>query len=109
MGEALDREQFNRLKPALSSKTEEFRIYHYGSVTEEDLWAYCVKKLWRKKDPATMPLHEMVGDILSISPARYMTFSQVEGLKTASEPGAFGGLDADEFKALLAPRGPASG
>ncbi|MET3574671.1 post-transcriptional regulator [Bhargavaea ullalensis] len=110
MADALDSEQFGRLRPALASKTEEFRFYGYGSVSEEDLWRYCTKKLWRKKDPAQMPLHEMVADILSVTPARYMTHSQVEGLRSAAAPGGtLGGFDEEEFRELLAPRGPVSG
>jgi hypothetical protein len=96
---------FEQVRPALSNKADEFSFYGYGSVTEEDLWTYCIGKLWRKKDPGTIPVHEAVGDILSISPARYMTHTQVEGFKKAAGSSGFAGLDEEEFRELLAPKG----
>lgn len=105
MSDTLDAAQFELLKPALASKADEFRIYDYGAIAEEDLWAYCVKKLWKKKDPATLPIHELVGEILAISPANFMTHSQVEGLREASSNGPFAGLDEEEFRELLSPGG----
>jgi hypothetical protein len=96
---------FERVRPALSNKTDEFRFYGYGSVTEEDLWTYCLGKLWRKKDLQEIPVHEAVGDILSISPTRYMTHTQVEGFKKAAGNSGFAGLDEEEFRELLAPKG----
>ncbi|MFC7364743.1 MULTISPECIES: post-transcriptional regulator [Bhargavaea] len=96
---------FEVVRPALSNKAEEFSFYGYGSVTEEALWTYCRGKLWRKKDLQEIPVHEAVGDILSISPSRYMTHTQVEGFKKAAKSSGFGGLDEEEFRALLAPKG----
>ncbi|WP_213422871.1 post-transcriptional regulator [Bhargavaea massiliensis] len=96
---------FGRVMPALSNKADEFSFYGYGSVTEEDLWTYCLVKLWRKKDLQAIPVHEAVGDILSISPSRYMTHTQVEGFKKAAGNSGFGGLDDEEFRELLAPKG----
>ena len=96
---------FERVRPALFNKADEFSFYGYGSVTEEDLWTYCVTKLWRrKKDLPAIPVHEAVGDILSISPSRYMTHTQVEGFKKAAGNSSFGGLDEEEFRELLAPK-----
>ncbi|SEJ23903.1 Post-transcriptional regulator [Bhargavaea ginsengi] len=96
---------FEQVRPALSNKTDEFVFYGYGSVTEEDLWSYCLGKLWRKKDLHELPVHEAVGDILSISPTRYMSHTQVEGFKKAAGNSSFGGLDEEEFRELLAPKG----
>ncbi|EMR05840.1 hypothetical protein C772_02111 [Bhargavaea cecembensis DSE10] len=96
---------FDRVRPALSNKADEFSFYGYGSVTEEDLWTYCLGKLWRKKEIRAIPVHEAVGDILSISPSRYMTHTQVEGFKKAAGNSGFGGLDEEEFRELLAPKG----
>lgn len=96
---------FEQVLPALSNKTDEFSFYGYDSVTEEDLWTYCLAKLWRKKDLQEISVHEAVGDILSISPARYMTHTQVEGFKKAAGKSGFAGMDEAEFRELLAPKG----
>ena len=41
---------FTHMLPAIESKKTEFHLYGYTTVTEEDIWTYCVRKKWRKKD-----------------------------------------------------------
>ena len=41
---------FTHMLPAIESKKTEFHLYGYTTVTEEDIWTYCVQKKWRKKD-----------------------------------------------------------
>ena len=86
----------NDVRPALKSKREEFAVLGYDAVTEQELWAYLLKKKW-KKPKEDVHLYEIVADILSIQPGHYMNFATVEAFK-------HGSIDLDneaERKALL--------
>ena len=48
------KEMFTHVLPAIESKKSEFEVYQYQTVTEEDIWKYCVTKKWRKKDIAML-------------------------------------------------------
>ena len=72
----------NKVKPALKSKQEEFLIFGYGSVSEEDIWGFLVNKKWQK-DSSEMKLFEIVQDILSLKAGEFMNYTQVKALKEA--------------------------
>ncbi|WP_342511146.1 post-transcriptional regulator [Sporosarcina sp. FSL K6-1522] len=91
---------FTKVRPAIESKRNEFQLYGYSTVTEEDIWAYCVKKKWRKKDIASMRVHEIVNGILQVLPAEYMTYSQIEEQRASDW---FSDLNSAELQMLLAP------
>jgi hypothetical protein len=91
---------FVHVRPALESKIFEFRLYNYDSITEMDLWEYCIKKKWRKKDILEMRVSEMVNDILETSPAQYMTHTQIEESRTSNW---FSELNTGDFQALFNP------
>src|SRR5699024_3464833 len=74
-------DQYDVVLPALESKCSEFRFYQYATVTPKDLWKYCTDKKWKKRDIGDMRLHEMVNDILALSPAEYLSYYQIEGFK----------------------------
>ncbi|GKW46836.1 post-transcriptional regulator [Planococcus sp. NCCP-2050] len=74
-------EQYEMVLPALESKCSEFHYFQYDTFTPEDLWQYCVKKKWRKKDVETMRLHEMVNEIMEMTASEFVAYHQVEGLK----------------------------
>ena len=93
-------ELFVHVQPALESKVFEFRLYNYGSVTEADLWAYCIKKKWRKRNVTEMPIFELVNDILETSPAQYMTHTQIEEFRTSNW---FSELNKGDLQELLKP------
>lgn len=93
-------DRFQQVFPALESKKSEFHLYGYTTVTEEDLWQFCVSKMWRKKDSSTLALHEVVNDVLSISPAAYMTYTQIEEQRTSNW---FTDLNQEELQTLLSP------
>lgn len=87
--------------PALQSKKNEFHLYGYTTVTEEDIWIYCVRKIWRKKDVSTMRVYEITNDILQILPAAFMTYTQIEAQR---ESDWFSDLNSDELQILLNPK-----
>ena len=92
---------YQHVLPALESKRNEFNHYQYDSVTEEDIWKYLLRKKWRKKDVSELPLYQMINDIMKISPAEYMTNTQVEEFKTANW---FSDLNQEELQVLLNPQ-----
>lgn len=92
---------FTNVLPALASKRNEFHLYGYTTVTKEEIWRYCNQKVWRKKNIEEMPIHRIVNDILQISPAAFMTFTQIEAQRDTDW---FSDLNSDELQMLLGPR-----
>ena len=91
---------YTKMLPALQSKRNEFDFYGYSTVTEQDLWEYCINKIWRKKDVNTMRIHEITNDILKILPAAYMTFTQIEEQRSSDW---FSDLKSEDLQILLHP------
>lgn len=77
-------DQYDAVLPALESKVAEFHYFQYDTFTTEDLWQYCLKKKWKKKDIGEMRIHEMVNDIMDIRASDFVAYNQVEGLKSGS-------------------------
>ncbi|QFT90017.1 Post-transcriptional regulator ComN [Bacillus sp. THAF10] len=73
------------LEPVLRSKLEEFQLFGYNTVTEEELWECLTKKKWKR--PETKRLHELVNDVYSLSVSDYMTYITIEAYKA---PNFFG-------------------
>jgi len=92
---------FTDMRPALISKKNEFHLYGYTTVTEEDIWIYCIRKTWRKKDVNSMHVYEIANDILRILPAAFMTYTQIEEQRSSDW---FSDLNNDELQILLAPQ-----
>ena len=86
--------------PAIESKKNEFHLYGYTTVTEEEIWTYCVRKKWRKKDIDSMKIHEIANGILQITPAEFMTFTQIEEQRGADW---FSDFNSEELQLLLSP------
>lgn len=91
---------FQLVQPALKSKIHEFRLYNYNSIKEADIWHYCINKKWRKRDILDMRVSEMVNDVLAVSPAQFMTHTQIEDFKTSNW---FSELNEGNLQALLNP------
>lgn len=92
---------YQHVLPALESKRNEFKYFQYDSVTEKEIWKYLLRKKWRKQDVSEMPLYQIINDIMSTSPAEYMTNSQVEEFKTSNW---FSDLNQEELQVLLNPQ-----
>jgi Post-transcriptional regulator len=73
---------YNKVKPALISKQEEFLLLGYDNVSQEDIWTFLLKKKWRKGDHE-MRLFEVVQSILSLKVGELINFMSVEALKDA--------------------------
>ena len=93
-------ELFQIVLPALESKIHEFRLYNYNSVKETDIWQYCINKKWRKRDILVMGVSEMVNDVLAVSPAQFMTHTQIEDFKTSNW---FSDMNEGSLQELLNP------
>lgn len=92
---------FEHVLPALESKKSEFKVYQYETVTEEDIWKYCVEKKWRKLDVLSLSLHQIVNDVLSITPAEYMTYEQIQNSRSSNW---FSEINQEELQVLLNPQ-----
>ncbi|MDN7240377.1 post-transcriptional regulator [Planococcus sp. N028] len=93
-------DQYDTVLPALESKMEEFRYFGYDTFSTEDLWQYCVKKKWRKKDVGEMRLHEMVSDIMEMTASDFVAYHQVEGLRGDNW---FSDMKHEDLEQLLRP------
>ncbi|MCL1695025.1 MULTISPECIES: post-transcriptional regulator [unclassified Lysinibacillus] len=91
---------FEKIRPAIDSKMEEFKHYQYDAITAEELWRYCVEKKWRKKNIEQLHLHEIIATIFAVSPSDIVSFNQVEFLQSNDW---FTELNTEELKMLLGP------
>ncbi|WP_210468811.1 post-transcriptional regulator [Sporosarcina sp. 6E9] len=92
---------FTKMLPALQSKLNEFHLYGYTTVTHEDIWIYCVRKVWRKKDVSEMRTYQITNDILQILPAAFMTYTQIEAQRNSDW---FSDLNNADLQILLNPK-----
>ncbi|MGE7693031.1 post-transcriptional regulator [Lysinibacillus sp. NPDC094177] len=91
---------FEKIRPAIDSKMEEFKHYQYDAITAEELWRYCVEKKWRRKNIEQLRLHEIIATIFAVSPSDIVSFNQVEFLQSNDW---FTELNTEELKMLLGP------
>ncbi|MBF4500111.1 hypothetical protein IRY55_01945 [Savagea sp. SN6] len=90
---------FKRLKPALTSKVEELQLNNYDAVPEEQLWDFCLKHVWKQADISNDHTHQLVADILGVTPAQFMTYTQVDHQQ--EELDWFSELNQEELQLLL--------
>jgi hypothetical protein len=67
------------LKPVLQSKLEEFQLFGYDKVTEDELWECLTRKTWKR--PETKMLHQLVNDVYGLSITDYMSYITIEAYK----------------------------
>lgn len=91
---------FEKIRPAIDSKMEEFKHYQYNAITAEELWRYCVEKKWRRKNIEQLRIHEIIATIFAVSPSDIVSFNQVEFLQSNDW---FTELNTEELKMLLGP------
>ncbi|MGN7408526.1 MULTISPECIES: post-transcriptional regulator [unclassified Sporosarcina] len=92
---------FDHVRPAIESKMNEFHFYGYSTVTEKDIWKYCVQKKWRKRNISEMRTYELINDVMELTPAEYMTYTQIEEQRGSDW---FSDLNSDELQLLLSPK-----
>lgn len=91
---------FEKIRPAIECKIEEFKFYQYDTITAEEFWRYCVEKKWRKKDVEQLRLYEITATIFNVSPSDIVSFNQVEFLQ---KDNWFTEVSAGELNCLLSP------
>jgi len=75
--EALVESYRGQLQVVLESKVEEFHMFGYDRVTDDDIWKFLkVKKC--KKINGDVRLYELVNDVLRVSTNEYMNYLTVE-------------------------------
>ena len=65
----------------LTNKIEEFHYYGYDALTEQDLWKYCVDKVWRKQDVQNLRLHELTSGIFGTTASKVLNYVQISDFK----------------------------
>ena len=58
------RELYDRIKPALRCKCNEFKKMGYKNIKESDIWNYITDKKW--KESIGLSISEMVNDIFDV-------------------------------------------
>lgn len=72
----------------------------YKKITAEEIWLYCIKKKWKKRQVEEVPIHEIVATIFSLTPSEIVNQAHLNELyKTDLNIG----LDLEELNLLLNP------
>jgi len=97
--------QFERLYkevlPVLQSKLEEIKYYEYDGITVEDIWNFCIKKKWKKKQIENLRLYEIVEGIYSVKPSEIVSYFQIQQFRSENW---FKESNQNELHALLRPK-----
>ena len=75
---------YEKVQIILQNKVEEFHYLGYKAITEQDLWGFCIDKVWRKEDVQNLRLHQLASGIFNVSASEIIQYFQVHGLKQAS-------------------------
>lgn len=70
----------NDVEPAVKSKVEELSLLGYGTIQEQQLWDFLIKKKW-KRVKEDIKLFEIVEEVMSVKAGEYMNYASVEALK----------------------------
>lgn len=89
---------FQKVLPVLTIRKADFKMEGLKHVTEQEIWHYLVSKKWKKISESDLALHKVIADIFSLTVAQYMTFMQVEELKSANW---FASVGENELQVLL--------
>lgn len=92
---------YEQVQEILKNKVEEIHYFGYGSITEQDVWCYCIDKVWRKQDVQKLRLHELASGILGVSASEMLNYIQIKGLKHSNMQQM---LSKDELAELFDPK-----
>ena len=91
---------FDQVQLVLQSKLDEFKMQRYTEITMEEMWNYCIKKKWKKRQIEDIPIHEIVATIYSLTPSEIVSQAHINELyKTDLNLG----IDLEELNLLLKP------
>lgn len=62
------------------SKAEEFALIGYENVTGEEIWK-CVSEINKYVDENLPPIHQIVNDILTLKPTKFMNWLTLNAYK----------------------------
>ena len=72
----------------------------YTEITMEEMWNYCMKKKWKKRQIEDIPIYEIVATIYSLTPSEIVSQAHINELyKTDLNLG----IDLEELNLLLKP------
>ena len=91
---------YEKVQLVLTNKIEEFHYYGYNAITEQDLWRYCIDKVWRKQDVQNLRIHEVASGIFSASASKVLSYMQITEFKQTEMNSK---LSEDELHFLLQP------
>ncbi|GGE75347.1 post-transcriptional regulator [Priestia taiwanensis] len=74
----------DELAEVIMSKVEEFHFLGYDRVTVEEIWDCLKKKKWKKYKEDKL-LHQLVNDVLSLSPSEFMNYLTIEAQNASPE------------------------
>lgn len=78
MDQAQKQEWYEQVASLCVSKAEEFALLGYDNVAPEDVWA-CVTNSYKEFPP----IHQLVNDILSLKPNKYMNYLMIQMYKNS--------------------------
>lgn len=93
---------YEKVLYVLTSKKEELELYGYDAVTTESIWNFCIQKLWRNEKINELAFHKIINDIFKISPAVYMTYTQIEEQRAVH---SLADLNRNDLYSLLGKKG----
>ncbi|WLR49981.1 post-transcriptional regulator [Bacillus tianshenii] len=69
----------HQVQPAIKSKVDELHYLGYTRATADNVWSCLKKKRWHKNEQ--LRLHQVVSDVLSLSPHDYMNYLTQESYR----------------------------
>ncbi|MFC8687756.1 post-transcriptional regulator [Brevibacillus porteri] len=78
MDQAQKQEWYGQVASLCVSKAEEFALLGYDNVAAEDVWE-CVTNSYKEMPP----IHQLVNDILSLKPNKYMNYLMIQMYKNS--------------------------
>lgn len=93
---------YEKVQLVLANKIEEFHYYGYNAITEQDLWGYCIDKVWRKQDVQNLRLHELTAGIFSAKASNVLSYMQISDFKQTTLDFQ---LSEEELQSLFQPNG----
>jgi len=75
-------------------------MQRYTEITMEEMWNYCIKKKWKKRQVEDIPIYEIVATIYSLTPSEIVSQAHINELyKTDLNLG----INLEELNLLLKP------
>ncbi|MFF0827302.1 post-transcriptional regulator [Brevibacillus sp. NPDC003359] len=78
MDQAQKQEWYGQVATLCVSKAEEFALLGYDNVAAVDVWE-CVTNSYKEMPP----IHQLVNDILSLKPNKYMNYLMIQMYKNS--------------------------